>query len=159
LRGRIDPSDVVQETLVVASERIKDSLARRPTSFRIWLRRKALERLIDQRRFHRRHKRDVANEVVLSDASSLAIAAALMGDQDGRRTMRQELLNQVRTAMQELSETDREILLLRHAEELSNSEAAEVLGVEPKAASARYGRAVLRLSGQLRQLGVRSNYV
>src|SRR5262245_42651976 len=69
LRGRLDPSDVVQETLVVANHRIQDFLTRRPTSFRIWLRRKALERLIEQRRFHRRLKRDVANEVVLSDAS------------------------------------------------------------------------------------------
>jgi RNA polymerase sigma-70 factor (ECF subfamily) len=155
LRGRIDPSDVVQETLVVASRRIKDFLARRPTSFRIWLRRKALERLIDERRFHRRQKRDVANEVLLSDASSLAIAEAILHDNDGRRAMRQELLEQVRTAMAELSETDREVLLLRHAEELSNAEAAEVLGIEPKAASARYGRAVLRLSGQLRRRGVR----
>ena len=68
--------------------------------------------------------------------------------------MCQELLDQVRTAMSDLSETDREILLLRHAEELSNAEAAEVMGIEPKAASARYGRAVLRLSAQLRRLGV-----
>ena len=59
LRGRIDPSDVVQETLVVASRRIQDFLKRRPTSFRIWLRRKALEQLIDQRRFHRAFTRSM----------------------------------------------------------------------------------------------------
>lgn len=157
LRGRIDPSDVVQETLVVASRRIQDFLARRPTSFRIWLRRKALERMIDQRRFHRRQRRDVANEVVLSDASSLAIAGALVGESGSRRAVRQELLSQVRIAMQELSDADREVLLLRHAEELSNAEAAEVLGIEPKAASARYGRAVVRLSSDLRRQGVRDD--
>jgi RNA polymerase sigma-70 factor (ECF subfamily) len=65
------------------------------------------------------------------------------------------LLKQVRNAMESLSETDREVLLLRHAEELTNAEAAEVMGIEPKAASARYGRAVLRLSTELRRRGVR----
>jgi RNA polymerase sigma-70 factor (ECF subfamily) len=157
LRGRIDPSDVVQETMVVASRRIKDFLDRRPTSFRIWLRRKALEQIIDQRRHHRRQKRDVAAEVVLSDASSLAIAGALVDGSASRRSLRQELLQHVRTAMRNLSENDREVLLLRHAEELSNAEVAEVLGIESKAASARYGRAVLRLSAELRRQGVRDD--
>jgi RNA polymerase sigma-70 factor (ECF subfamily) len=155
LRGRIDPSDVVQETLVVASRRIHDFLDRRPTSFRIWLRRKALEQLFDQRRFHRRQKRDVAQEISLNDPSSMAIAVALIGDSASRQAMREELLKQVRNAMESLSETDREVLLLRHAEELTNAEAAEVMGIEPKAASARYGRAVLRLSTELRRRGVR----
>ena len=157
LRGRIDPSDVVQETLVVASRRIKDFLARRPTSFRLWLRRKALERLVDERRFHHRQKRDVANEVLISDVSSMAIARGLLGDNAGRRTMRHELANQVRAAMDRLSATDREILLLRHAEELTNAEAAELLEIDPKAASARYGRSVLRLSAELRKCGIRND--
>ena len=132
LRGRIDPSDIVQETLVVASRRIKDFLSRRPTSFRIWLRRKALERLIDERRFHRRQKRDVANEVIFNDASSMAIAQGFMGGSASCRAMRHELLNQVRSVMEQLSATDREVLLLRHAEELSNEEAADVLEITPK---------------------------
>lgn len=155
LRGRIDPSDVVQETLVVASRRIQDFLKRRPTSFRIWLRRKAIEQLVDQRRHHRRQKRDVANEISIDDPSSMAIAIAFVGDSGSRRMQRLELLKQVRTAMDNLSDTDQEILMLRHAEELSNAEAAEVLEIEPKAASARYGRAVIRLSAELRRQGVR----
>jgi RNA polymerase sigma-70 factor (ECF subfamily) len=155
LRGRIDPSDVVQETLVVASRRIGDFLSRRPTSFRVWLRRKALEQLIDQRRHHRRQKRDVGQEISIGDPSSMAIAVALIGESASRQAMRQELLRQVRAAMESLSETDREVLLLRHAEELSNAEAAEVMGIEAKAASARYGRAVLRLSAELRRRGIR----
>jgi RNA polymerase sigma-70 factor (ECF subfamily) len=157
LRGRIDPSDVVQETLVVASGRIEDFLSRRPTSFRIWLRRKALDQLIDQRRFHRRRKRDVTNEELLSDASSLAIARGLAVGSVSRSTMRRELVAQVRAAMEQLSETDREVLLLRHAEGLSNAEVAEVMELEPKAASARYGRAVLRLSAELRKQGIRQD--
>jgi RNA polymerase sigma-70 factor (ECF subfamily) len=58
--------------------------------------------------------------------------------------------------MESLSEIDREVLVLRHGEELSNTEVAEVLGIEPKAASARYGRALLHLSSQLKRQGVLS---
>ena len=155
LRGRIDPSDVVQEALVVASRRIEDFLSRRPTTFRVWLRGKALDQLIDQRRFHRRRRRDVTNEQRLSDASSLAIARELAVGSASRSILRRELLVQVRMAMEQLSETDREVLLLRHAEGLSNAEVAEVMEVDSKVASARYGRAVLRLSAELRKQGIR----
>lgn len=158
LRGRIDPSDVVQETMMVASRRLNDFLVRRPTSFRVWLRRKALERLVDERRFHRRQKRDVANEIMLSDASSIAIARSLASGSGSRRAMRLELLHEVRGAMSQLSATDREVILLRHAEELSNAEAAEVMEIDPKAASARYGRAVLHLSAELRKRGIHEGH-
>jgi RNA polymerase sigma-70 factor (ECF subfamily) len=157
LRARIDPSDVVQETLLVASKRIHDFLSRQPTSFRLWLRRKALEQLIDQQRFHRRRKRNVAREIEINDPSSMAIADALISRSASQQLDCYELMQQVRAAMQDLSENDREILLLRHAEELTNAEAAEVMGIEPKAASARYGRAVLRLSTELRRQGIRQD--
>lgn len=154
LRARVDPSDVVQETLTVANRRLHDFLKRRPSSFRIWLRRKALEQLIDQRRFHQRRRRDVANEIALSDGSSLAIAIGIGSGSVSRHFTQSELMVQVRAAMQHLSDTDRDVLLLRHVEELSNAECAEVMEIEPKAASARYGRAVLRLSAELRRQGL-----
>ena len=68
LRGRVDPSDIVQETLLMVSQRMEDFLQRRPTSFRIWARRKALERLIDVSREHHAAKRSVRRQVMLSDA-------------------------------------------------------------------------------------------
>lgn len=70
LRARLDPSDIVQETMLVASRRIDDYLARRPTSFRVWLRGKAVERLINERDRHQALKRDVRKEVSLNDVSS-----------------------------------------------------------------------------------------
>jgi RNA polymerase sigma-70 factor (ECF subfamily) len=158
LRARIDPSDIVQDTLVVASRRIQDFLERRPTSFRLWLRRHAMERLIDARRKHMRHKRDAMRDVPVNDASSMAIAGELLGNRPSEHIMRHELIAQVRNALEALSEADREILMMRHGEQLSGIETAELLGISPDAASKRYGRAVARMVTELRRLGVtRSN--
>jgi RNA polymerase sigma-70 factor (ECF subfamily) len=156
LRPRIDPSDVVQETLAVASRRLDDFIARRPTTFRVWLRRKAIEGLVDARRTHLALKRDIRRDNSISDASSLAIARGLFRESTGHSAMRRELSDQVREAMARLSEADQEVILLRHAEGLSNAEAAEVLEVDPGTASKRYGRAIGRLSAALRKMGVES---
>jgi RNA polymerase sigma-70 factor (ECF subfamily) len=156
LRSRVDASDVVQETLVVASRRIDDFLARRPTSFRLWLRRKALERLVEARRRHLAEKRDARRDFSITDASSLAIARGFLHDGGGHAAVRREMTDQVRTAISQLSPMDQEIILLRHAEGLANAEAAEVLEVDARTASKRYGRAVGRLSTELRRLGFHS---
>ena len=154
LRGRIDPSDVVQETQMVVSRKIDDFLDRRPTSFRLWIRRKAIERLIELRRRHLAGKRTVRREVPWSDASSVAVARKLLGVRPSEVLRRQELVLQVHKAIQDLREVDREVLLLRHVEELTNAEVAELLGIEPAAASKRYGRAVRRLSEKLAAMGI-----
>lgn len=154
LRKRVDPSDIIQEALLVASNRIDDYLERNPTTFRLWLRRKTLERLVDARRTHFAQKRTVKRESPFTDASSLAIARHLLSDRPSAAIMRQELGDQVREAMLHLSESDREILILRNAEHLTNQEVADLLEIDQKAASKRYGRAILRLSEQLSRLGV-----
>lgn len=154
LRVRIDPSDVVQETLTVASHRIDDFLQRRPTTFRIWLRRKVLEQLVDARRRHFAQKRDVRRERQIGSGSSLAIAGNLLGDKASGIAQRKELLEKVEDAISNLSENDQEILLMRHGEGLSNEEAATVLDIELKAASKRYGRAVRRLASELKRRGL-----
>lgn len=153
LRRRVDRSDVIQETLLVASRRIEDFLARRPTSFRLWLRRKALEQLTDLRRRHRAQKRDADRDIAISDASSLAIARSLMAGSPSEALRRDERIEQLRRALMGLSEADREVLVLRNAEELSNAEVAELLQLSTEAASKRYGRALRRLSGKLAELG------
>ena len=150
LRTRLEPSDVVQETHMVAARRMHDFLRRRPTSFRLWLRRKAIEQLVDLRRRHLgAQKRSIRGEVGLSQASSLALIRHLASSSPSRAAQRKELAEQVRQAIEHLSDLDREILLLRHVEELSNAEVAELLQIEPAAASKRYGRAVRRLCVQL----------
>jgi RNA polymerase sigma-70 factor, ECF subfamily len=158
LRSRIDPSDVIQETHIVVSRRIEEFLDTRPTSFKVWLRGKALERLIEARRKHVvADMRSVRREVALSDASSMALAHAVASPSPSAAVSRAELVQRINQSVGELSEMDREVLLLRHVEQLDNAEAAEVLGVEPKTASKRYGRALLRLRAKLRQTGISLN--
>ena len=154
LRARIDPSDVVQEAQLEAYRRLPDYVARRPMTFRLWLRKTAQERLLMLRRFHLgAARRDAAREVAWPDDSSLELARQLLApdptpsqDLAGRERARQ-----VREAVARLPAADREILVLRNLEGLSNAEAAEVLRVDPATASRGYGRALLRLREALRE--------
>lgn len=103
LRGRVDPSDVVQETLIVVSRRVDDFLERRPTSFRLWVRRKAMEQLIEVRRKHLADKRSVRRELNLSDASSMALARNLFSGTAGRSLERREMADRARRAIRRLA--------------------------------------------------------
>jgi RNA polymerase sigma-70 factor (ECF subfamily) len=156
LQSRVDASDVVQETLLAASQTFTDFLARRATSFRVWLRGKAVDRLVDARRRHLALKRDVRRDFSITDASSMAIAGSLVPGRLTDAAVRAELAAQVREALRQLGDQDQEIIALRHAEGLSNAEAAEILELDASAASKRYGRAIGRLATELRKLGVRS---
>lgn len=146
LRARLDASDVAQETQIVIAKRIGDFIKRRPTSFRIWIRRKVFEQLIDQRRRHLgAQKRSVLNERNLADVSSIAIARRLLSDTPSKILLKVELWEQVHGLIEQLRETDREVLSLRHAEGLSNTEVADLLEIDPNTARQRYGRALRRL--------------
>lgn len=154
LRSRVDPSDVIQETQLTVSHRINEFLDARPTSFKLWLRGKALDRLIDARRKHVvARKRSVRREIAMAEASSMALAQAVLAQPPSAAARRHELVQQVNQAVDQLSKSDRTVLLLRHVEELSNSEVAQVLQVTPKAASHRFGRALLKLRAILVRTG------
>ena len=113
------------------AERIDDFLRRRPTSFRIWIRRKAIERLVDQRRAHLgAKKRTVYKEQPLANSSRF-IARQLLTDTPSKVLQRNELQEQVRELIDSLSANDREILTLRHAEGLTNTEVAQLLTIDP----------------------------
>lgn len=153
LLGRVDADDILQEAYLDAATRIEHYLNDPATSFFIWLRTVVGQTLID---VHRRHlgaqKRDVRREVkpkrrVFSASTSFQIADVLLGDlsSPSQAALKEELAVQLREALESLNEIDREILVLRHFEELSNLEAAEVLEIESKTASMRYFRALTRL--------------
>ncbi len=157
LKTRVDPSDVVQETQIEVARRIDDYLQRRPMSFRVWLRKTANEQMM-MMMMYRRHvgaqRRSVEREVSLPDHSSVALARQLIKGGPSQELQRRELAAQVRKAVESLPEADREILLMRNFEELTNQEAAEVLELDGAAASKRYGRALVRLRNVLVDSGL-----
>jgi RNA polymerase sigma-70 factor (ECF subfamily) len=157
LRARINPSDVVQETFLEAVQRLPDYMARQPMPFQLWLRQTACERLIDLRRQHLDAEcRTAKRERPLPASSSLLLVQGVLGLRQAPQRLleEQELVGGVRRALAELAEEDSEIILLRNFEELSNQEAAQVLEIQPAAASKRYGRALLRLRRRLVALGL-----
>jgi RNA polymerase sigma-70 factor (ECF subfamily) len=152
VRARVDPSDVVQEAQLEAVRRLDGYLRQPPLPFRLWLRQLAYDRLLMAQRRHVRAAcraacRAVGRDEALPDRSSLLLARRLLDARSGpgERLARQELARRVREAVARLSEADREIVLLRNFEGLSNQEAAALLQIRADAASQRYGRALLRL--------------
>lgn len=150
LSARVSGSDVLQEAYVDALNRFEHYFKKPGASFYVWLRLIVSQRLID---LHRRHvaaqMRSAGQEHTPAGAAatSLSLARHLIAQMDSPSTVvRQgEMLAHVQEALENLDEIDREILTLRHFEEMSNNEAAEMLGLEKAAASNRYVRALGRL--------------
>ena len=148
LRARLDPADVVQDAQMQAVRRLPRYLEQPRLPFRLWLRQLAQDRLLNLRRDHAdAARRAVGREVELPDGSAAEFARQFLapGPTPSQHLSRQELARWVREAMSRLPAPDREVLLLRHFEGLSNPEVAALLGLSPGAVSKRYGRAVLRL--------------
>lgn len=157
LQGRIDPSDVLQEAFVDFATRAGEYVNDPSMPFYLWLRFLTGQRL---QLLHRHHlgaqMRDAGREVSLHrgampQATSVSLAAQLLGrftsvTQAVQRAEMQVILQEAINAMDPL---DREILALRHFEELSNAETAEVLGIKPTTASTRHIRALKRLRESL----------
>jgi len=153
LRGRIDPSDVLQETYFEFVRRVRDFGREPTTSVYLWLRFLTGQKLVDLTRRHLGSKmRDAAQEISLykgapPQASSVSLAAQLLGHftSASRAAIRAETQIRVQEALNSMDPIDREILALRHFELLSNGEVAQVLGLSKAAASNRYVRALKRL--------------
>ena len=155
LSARIDASDVVQETQVVIAKGIEYFVKHRPTSFRIWIRRKGLDQLIDHRRLHiGAEKRSVLKEHNFSSVSSIAIARKLFSSTPSKILEQIELKERVHALISQLGEKHREILVMRHAEELSNGEVADLLGIDPNTVRQRYGRALRKLAHLFNENGI-----
>jgi RNA polymerase sigma-70 factor (ECF subfamily) len=153
LQGRVDPSDVLQEAYIDMAERLPEYVRDRNFTPYLWLRLVAGQRLLQ---IHRRHLgtalRDAGREVslyrgALPQASSVSLAAQLLGrfTTASHAAIRAERQLQLQAVLNGMDPMDREILALRHFEELSNGEAAEVLGLSKTAANNRYIRALGRL--------------
>ena len=152
VRKRVDPSDVIQEAFIEASRRFAEYVANPSVSFYVWLRYLTSQRL---QMVHRHHlavqSRDARREVSLesgefSEATSAALAAHLLKGLTSPSTaaVRKEIKQQLLTALDAMEPIDREVLALRHFEQLSNAQTAQVLGITPTAANNRYVRALER---------------
>ena len=151
IRARIDPSDVVQDALAEVVRRLPDYLIRRPMPFHLWVLKAAYERALNLRRNHRAARRNVAREAQEPDQSSLALAHSLActGPTPSEAVQAQEAERQVVRALEDLSDADREILILRQVDELPYDEIAVLLDMGAAAARQRYGRALIRLQKSL----------
>jgi RNA polymerase sigma-70 factor (ECF subfamily) len=157
VRSRIDPSDVVQEVQLEVTQRMDDFLEHSPMPFHLWVRKTAYERLLKIHRDHRqRARRSVDREVALPDHSSLLLARPLLAGASSPSQLlaAREFADRLGLAVAQLAETDRDILLMRHAEQLSYAEIACLLDIEADAARKRYGRALLRLRKVLKDHGL-----
>src|SRR5215213_6055420 len=127
LQRRVDASDIVQDVLVEAHRRLPDYLSEPKLPFHLWLRQMARDRMIDAHRRHRTAaRRSVDREQALAHAAfddqSALDLAALLQDREltpAAAATRQELETRFRAAIAELDETDREVILMRHFEQLS----------------------------------------
>ena len=157
LWGRVDPDDILQEAYLDATRRLEHFAAEESMSFFLWLRLIVGQTMVD---VHRRHldarMRDAGRDVPIArklgpGASSASMAGQLVAHltSPSQVAIRQEMEEQLRHAIDALDPIDREVLTLRHFEELTNGEVAETLGLQPKAASIRYIRAVARLRAVL----------
>ena len=158
IAARVDASDIVQETLIDASRRLADYLRDPPMPFHLWLRQIAKDRLIDAHRRHRVAKQRTVDrehrldQPGLSEQSSLQLLQQIStgGLTPAAAAIRKEMEERFRGALEALSDTDREILLMRHFEQLTNQEVASALDLSEPAASMRYLRALKHLRGVLR---------
>ena len=153
LARRVDASDVVQDVLIKANQRLPDYLKNPVLPFHLWLRQIARDLIIDQ---HRKHqvaaRRSLDRERSMgspaySDRSSLDLAGQLRdpGLTPAAEALRHELRQRFEDAIARLEDDDREVIALRHFEQLSNQEAAKVLGLSEPAAGMRHLRALRKL--------------
>jgi RNA polymerase sigma-70 factor (ECF subfamily) len=155
LLARLDASDVVQDVLVEAHQKMNGYLRDRPLPFYPWLRQMAWQRLVKLHQYHRAQKRRVSREEPLApdlpDESALELARRLVvsGTGPSGPLLREELRRRVRRALAQLSPRDREVLVLRYLEQLSTQEVAAVLGISEGAVKTRHARALLRLQAAL----------
>jgi RNA polymerase sigma-70 factor (ECF subfamily) len=153
LRGRIDASDVVQDALLVATQRLREYCQSPTLPFFIWVRLLTLQKLAELHRHHLNvQARDASREIQLhgcavptADSRSLAARMASRVDSPSSRIVRAEMRRRLQQALDQLDTQDREIIALRHFEQLTNRDIAFIMGLTVSGASSRYLRAMTKL--------------
>jgi RNA polymerase sigma-70 factor (ECF subfamily) len=148
LAARLDPSDVLQELYLDVAAQMEAYLRQPRVDFYVWLRGLAWERLL---KLHRRHLgakcRAIGREQALPLDSSAALAEQFLarGVSPSEALLKEELRRRVQQALAKLEEEDREVILMRDFEDMTNGEVAQALDLGASGATMRYGRALFRL--------------
>lgn len=162
VKGRVDASDVIQETQVTAVQRIEEYLTDPEVPLFVWLRFLALQTVTDA---HRRHlgamARDANREISINHypaATSAALAAHLVGQltSASQAMEKAETKHRLEQAINAMDPKDREVVMLRHYEQLSQRETARVLGLSEAATGSRHVRALSKLRRSLEAAGVKA---
>lgn len=150
--ARVDPSDVVQETLIEASQKMPEYLRERPVPFYPWLRRMAWQRLVKLHEFHMHTaKRTVTREVhrvmSLPDHSSQLLVNQLVDSQitPSQSLMKDELVRRLHTLLGQLPPRDFEVLAMHYIEQMSRADIAAALEISVSAVNMRHMRAIVRI--------------
>lgn len=149
LRSRVDSSDVLQESFIEALRQLRTGVSAPKYSTLVWLRLIVGQQLVSMyRRYFQTQKRDMSKECSIyrqrpqADPTSTSVFLVGQLTSPSVAARRHELIEKMRECLEQLSPSDREIISLRHFEQLSNKETAEELGVAPNAASVMYLRAL-----------------
>lgn len=159
LQTRMDDSDVLQEAYLEVARRLPEYTQNPEVPFFLWLRQMTGLKLAE---YHRRHlgtqMRDADREVsiyrgALPEANSMSLAAHLLGQltSPSQAAIKAEMRIKLQEALNSMDPLDREVIALRHFEQLSGDETAEVLGLSKTGTSSRYVRAINRLRKSLSQ--------
>jgi RNA polymerase sigma-70 factor (ECF subfamily) len=160
LRGRVDAADVVQEAFVAASAHREDYFRAPTAPVFLWLRGVVSNKLLEIHRHHLGvHMRDANRDRALAaprafDDTTAALCAHLTGHLTSPSVAagRDEIKTRLAEALDKMDATDREVLTLRHFEQLTNAEAAQIVGIQERAAAKRYLRALARLKTILSEM-------
>lgn len=151
LSARVDPSDVLQETLAEAHQKLPEYLRTQPIPFYPWLRQIAWEKIVQLHRQHllaqaRAVTREEQGSPALPDQSALDLGRRLIarGSSPSQQMLQRELRSRVHAALGRLEPRDREVLVLRFLEQLSLEEAAATLDLSAEAVRSRQRRALKR---------------
>lgn len=157
LRRRIDVSDVLQEVYAAAANCLGDFCRNPKVPLYLWLRGVAQNTMLA---LHRRHlgvqmrdaRRESAGQALFASSLNLAEMLVAHDTSPSMKVNKEQQMQKLAEALDQMADGDREILVMRHFEQLSNAQAAQVLGLDVSAASKRYGRALQRLSSMLAEL-------
>ena len=160
LASRVDPADVLQESFLEARKKLPRYLKNTTVPVFVWLRGVVLDTLIHVHRRHLAQMRHAGRDVsidtrpAVANVSSMSTAGWLVDDltSPSQVAIRGETAKSLEDALNGMDEIDREVLILRHFEQLSNDEVASILGVKKAATSRRYMRALKRFRETLEQI-------